>query len=66
MGDIMTTKEIAEQLAVTERTVINWITSGKLIAYKFGLAYRVKKEDFMSFIDNSKVDIKEKGDKDNE
>ena len=57
----MTTKEIAEQLSVTERTVINWISTGKLIAYKFGLAYRVKKEDYMSFIDNSKVNCIEKG-----
>jgi len=34
MNDLLTTKQVAEQYGVTPRTVRNWITQGRLTAYK--------------------------------
>ena len=55
MNEILTIAEIAEQLRVSNRTVRNWIDSGNLKAFKFGLQYRVNKKDFEEFIKNSEV-----------
>ena len=55
MNEVLTIAEIAEQLRVSNRTVRNWIDSGKLKAFKFGLQYRVNKVDFEEFIKNSEV-----------
>ena len=55
MNEILTIAEIAESLRVSNRTVRNWIDSGKLKAFKFGLQYRVNKKDFEEFIKNSEV-----------
>lgn len=55
MNEILTIAEIAETLRVSNRTVRNWIDSGKLKAFKFGLQYRINKEDFEEFIKNSEV-----------
>ena len=42
-------KDIAEILRVSQRTVINYIQSGKLKGTKIGGGWRVKAEDFQSF-----------------
>ena len=55
MNEVLTIAEIAETLRVSNRTIRNWIDSGKLKAFKFGLQYRVNKEDFEEFIKNSEV-----------
>lgn len=55
MKEVLTIAEIAEQLRVSNRTVRNWIDSGKLKAFKFGLQYRVNKSDFEDFIKQSEV-----------
>lgn len=55
MNEVLTIAEIAEQLRVSNRTVRNWIDSGKLKAFKFGLQYRVNKQDFEDFIKQSEV-----------
>lgn len=34
MHDLLTTKEVAKQYGVTPRTVRNWITQGRIVAYK--------------------------------
>ena len=55
MGEVLTIKEVAEKLKVSDRTVRNWVESGKLKAFRFGLQYRIKAEDFETFIKNSEV-----------
>lgn len=55
MSEVLTIKEVAERLKVSERTIRNWIESGKLNAYRFGLQYRINAEDLNTFIENSKV-----------
>ncbi len=45
-----TIEEVAKMLKVVYLTVYRWIQSGKLVAFKAGKQYRVKKEDLDSFI----------------
>lgn len=59
MENILTVSEVAEQLKVSDRTVRNWIENGTIKAYRFGLVYRIKKEDFEKFVNESQVNIKE-------
>lgn len=59
MSNILTVSEVAESLRVSERTVRNWLESGKLIGFKFGQVYRIKQEDLDTFINNSIVKEKE-------
>ena len=55
MNEILTISEVAEHLKVSDRTVRNWIDKGMIKAFRFGLVYRIKKEDFEEFIKNSEV-----------
>ncbi len=43
-------EEVAKTLKVAYLTVYRWIQSGKLVAYKAGKQYRIKKQDFDSFV----------------
>jgi len=45
-----TIEEVAKMLKVAYLTVYRWIQDGKLVAFKAGKQYRVKKEDLDSFI----------------
>lgn len=49
-----TIDEIANILKVAYLTVYRWIQSGKLVAFKAGKQYRVKKGDLDSFITSYK------------
>ena len=53
---MLTTKDVAERLNVTTRTVRNLIECGKLKAYKIMKDYRIEEKDLQEFIDNSKID----------
>ena len=46
--------EIAKMLKVAYLTVYRWVSSSKLVAYKAGKQYRIKKEDLDRFITNYK------------
>lgn len=45
-----TIEEVAKMLKVVYLTVYRWIQSDKLIAYKAGKQYRIKKSDIDKFI----------------
>jgi len=45
-----TIDEVAKMLKVAYLTVYRWIQDGKLVAYKAGKQYRIKKEDLDKFI----------------
>jgi putative molybdopterin biosynthesis protein len=49
-----TIEEVAKMLKVAYLTVYRWIQDGKLVAFKAGKQYRVKKEDLDSFVTNYK------------
>ena len=59
MSEILSISEVAEQLKVSDRTVRNWIEKGMIKAYRFGLVYRIRKEDFDAFIQASQVNFEE-------
>ena len=45
-----TERTLADFLAVSDRTVRNWIRSGKLPSYKFGAARRIDPVDVEDFL----------------
>jgi len=49
-----TIEEVAKILKVAYLTVYRWIQSGKLVAFKAGKQYRVKKADLDRFITSYK------------
>lgn len=58
---MLTSKEVAERLVITERTVLNFIKKGTLKAYRIGGQYRIDETDLNEFIKQSKLnDEKEK------
>ncbi|HZU71864.1 MAG TPA: helix-turn-helix domain-containing protein [Acidimicrobiales bacterium] len=49
------TKEAAERLGVTLRTLYRFIDEGSLSAYRFGRVIRVRESDLDEFIERSKI-----------
>ena len=50
-GDrMLTVKEVAEELRVSERLVTKWITKGELPAIDLGKGYRIYRSDLDAFI----------------
>jgi len=52
----LSTKEAAEMLGVTSRTVYRFIDEGDLPAYKFGRVIRVKVSDLENFVEGCRVE----------
>ena len=48
--EILTTKEVADELKVSERRVRKWIRDGDLIATDLGRDYRIYRRDLDVFI----------------
>lgn len=51
-----TIEEVAKMLKVAYLTVYRWIRADKLVAYKAGKQYRIKKEDLEKFIERKSND----------
>ena len=51
----MSTKEAAEHLGVTLRSLYRFIDEGALAAYKFGRVIRLKADDVERFIDSCRI-----------
>lgn len=49
------TREAAEELGVTLRTLYRFIDEGMIPAYKFGRVIRLKAEDVSGFIEASRI-----------
>jgi excisionase family DNA binding protein len=45
-----TVNQVADMLAVSNRTVRRWITNGRLVAHVFGGAVRIAETDLKAFI----------------
>ena len=52
----LTVEEVAKHLKMDEETVRKWIRRRQLKAYKFGRDYRIRREDFETFIRDRAVD----------
>ena len=51
----MTPEEAAKRLAVSPRTLREWLRAGKLKGVKMGSLWRVAEHDLAQFIETSKV-----------
>jgi excisionase family DNA binding protein len=51
----LSTKEAAEQLGITLRSLYRFIDEGDLVAYKFGRVIRIQQADLESFIAASRI-----------
>jgi excisionase family DNA binding protein len=51
----MSTKEAAEHLGVTLRSLYRFIDEGALVAFKFGRVIRLKADDVDAFIENCRI-----------
>ena len=52
----MSTKEAAEHLGVTLRSLYRFIDEGSLAAYKFGRVIRLKADDVDRFIESCRIE----------
>jgi excisionase family DNA binding protein len=48
----LSVEEIAQTLKMDVETVRNWIRRKQLKAYKFGRDYRIRREDYDTFVRN--------------
>jgi excisionase family DNA binding protein len=51
----MSTKEAAECLGVTLRSLYRFIDEGALVAYKFGRVIRLKEQDVEEFVESCRI-----------
>jgi excisionase family DNA binding protein len=51
----LSTKDAAEHLGVTLRSLYRFIDEGALVAYKFGRVIRLKEQDVERFIEASRI-----------
>jgi excisionase family DNA binding protein len=51
----LSTKEAAERLGITLRSLYRFIDEGDLVAYKFGRVIRLQEADVVRFIDDSRI-----------
>lgn len=52
--EYLTVDQIAEELGVAKTTVREWIQEKKLIAYKLGRNWKVKRTDLEKFIESTR------------
>jgi excisionase family DNA binding protein len=52
----LSVEEVAKNLKMDEETVRKWIRRRQLKAYKFGRDYRIRREDFETFVRERAVD----------
>ena len=51
MDEFLTVAEVAEILKLNQQTVRNWIIDGSLPALRAGRRVRIRREDFLAFVD---------------
>ncbi|GCD12405.1 helix-turn-helix domain-containing protein [Clostridium tagluense] len=54
LPDVLTTKQLAEFLQISDQTVIRAIKSEKLEAFKVGKDWRIEKESVLKWIETTK------------
>jgi excisionase family DNA binding protein len=55
MTEWLTVEDIAKDLSVSIETVRNWIRRKKLAAYRVGRDYRIKRTDYMRFLEERRT-----------
>ena len=52
MTDMMTIRDVAQQMKVSPRTVQRWIRRGLLPAVRVGKVVRIRQEDLLGFLEH--------------
>jgi len=52
MDEFLTVAEVAEILKLNQQTVRNWIDQGSMRALRVGRRVRIRRDDFLAFVDN--------------
>ncbi len=52
----LTVKDIADELAVKEDTVRDWVRRRELSAYRVGRELRIKREDYEKFLEKRRIE----------
>jgi excisionase family DNA binding protein len=52
-----TAKEVAQELRVTQRTIYEWLTTGRLRGARAGTRWRIRPEDLEAFMNGAKGDV---------
>ena len=60
MGKILTAKEVAEYLQLTEITIYKYATEGKIPGYKIGSRWRFEKEKIDELLKNGNSGLLQK------
>ena len=60
MGTILTAKEVAEYLQLTEITIYKYVTEGKIPGYKIGSRWRFEKEKIDELLKNGNSGLLQK------
>ncbi len=55
-GEFLTIPEVAGQLRVAQNTVRNEIKAGRLAAYRFRGAFRIRPEDLAAYVEGCRVE----------
>jgi len=53
-GTLYTPKEVADQLRVSKRAVMEWLRRGRLKGVKVGRLWRVREEDLETFLEQNR------------
>lgn len=54
-GAHISPRQLADYLSVDRRTVLKWIDSGTLVAYKFDTEWRIRTTDARTFVESQRV-----------
>jgi excisionase family DNA binding protein len=60
VGKILTAKEVAEYLQLTEITIYKYVTEGKIPGYKIGSRWRFEKEKIDELLKNGNSGLLQK------
>lgn len=52
---MLSVKQVAERLNLSERSILNLIKEGRLPAFRIGGVYRIEESDLNTFINSSKI-----------
>ena len=50
MADLLSIDDVATQLKVQPRTILEWLRTGKLPGYKLGRVWRIDPDDLKKFL----------------
>lgn len=63
-GRVLTPEQVSDLLQVSEKTVLNWLRTGKIPGRKVGRLWRISEEAILVFLQGDNVGTGKKGKRD--